>query len=273
MPQSINAGDPLDSVKVGDLEICYRTLGEGFPLVFIMGLTANMDWWDPELLDDLSAHYQLLLFDNRGSGRTVTPQGDFTIEQFAGDTSGLMDALGIDRAHVMGVSMGGMIAQELALDYPDKVEKLVLCATNCGGREAVLPDREVLARLVDRSGTSHELMERFLSLLFCEKWLVDNPDYVNEFKRRYLIRPATDEDAARQFMATVRFRTYERLPLIDKPTLIACGTEDILIPAENSRILAKRIPGAVLVEFEQAAHGFINQCREEFVDVLTGFLG
>ena len=263
----------MEKTRVGDIDICYQVMGEGHPLVMIMGLTANMDWWDPQLLEDLSSRYRVLIFDNRGAGRTEAPPGEFTIKQFADDTVGLMEAVGIDRAHVLGVSMGGMIAQELALNYPEKVDKLVLCVTFCGGQESVLATPEVMAKLVDRSGTDEERMRRTLTLLFPEEWLKENEKYFDEFFERYMRAPITDENALRQFMATTTFSTYDRLPLIDKPTLVACGAEDILIPPENSRILADRIPGAELIAYDGAGHGYINQCREEFTDALVGFLG
>ena len=264
----------MDKTRVRDLDMCYQVMGSGDPLVLIIGLTANIDWWDPELLDELSSRYRLLMFDNRGAGRTSAPEGEFTIKQFADDTAGLMSTLGIDRAHILGVSMGGMITQELVLNYPETVEKLVLCATNCGGREAVLPTREVLQKLADRSGTPEQIVRRFLSLLFSEQWLRDNEEqYVDGFMGRYLRSPTTNENAVRQFMATVEFSTYDRLPRISVPTLVTCGDSDILIPAENSKILAERIPGARLVEFECAGHGFINQCQPGFVSLVTDFLG
>ncbi len=260
-------------VRVRDIDICYRTIGKGFPLVMIMGLTANMDWWDPEFINALSKKYHLVLFDNRGAGRTETPPGEFSIKQFADDTAGLMDALGIERAHILGVSMGGMIAQELALNYPWKVEKLVLCVTFCGGDKTVYASSEVLQKLTDLSGTLEERVRRFLALLFPEEWLSQNPNYLVEFTKRYMIAPTSDANAARQFMATTKFNTYDRLPEIQCPTLVACGSKDILIPPENSRIIAERIPGARLVEFEGAGHAFISQCRDKFLEILFNFLG
>lgn len=259
-------------VRVRDIDICYRTTGEGFPLVMIMGLTANMDWWDPEFIDALSKKYHVVLFDNRGAGRTQAPPGQFSIKQFADDTAGLMDALGIELAHILGVSMGGMIAQELALNYPEKVKKLVLCVTFCGGEKTVYASREVLEKLTDLSGSLEERVKRFSTLLFPEEWLLQHPEYLDDFMKRYMIAPTSDQNAARQFMATTTFNTYERLPQIKCPTLVACGSEDVLIPPENSRIIAERIPGSRLVEFKGAGHGFINQCRREFLEILFDFL-
>jgi pimeloyl-ACP methyl ester carboxylesterase len=263
----------MEKVTVGDIDMCYQVIGEGHPLVMIMGLTANMDWWDPELLESLSKRYRVLIFDNRGAGRTDAPPGEFTIKQFADDTAGLMDALGFDHAHVMGVSMGGMIAQELVLNYPERVDNLVLCVTFCGGQETVPASQEVLDKLIKRPPTPEEQAKQTLTLLFPEEWLETHKEYFDGFLEIYMRAPTTDENALRQFMACANFSDYDRLPLIDKPTLVACGAEDILIPPENSRIIADRIPGAKLVEYEGAGHGFINQYREEFTPVLVDFLG
>jgi pimeloyl-ACP methyl ester carboxylesterase len=263
----------VDLTTVCGTEVCYQVFGEGPPLVLIMGLTGSMDWWDPEFLEALSERHRVLILDNRGAGRTAAPpETEITIEQMADDTAGLMDSVGISKADVLGVSMGGMIAQELALRHPEKVNRLVLAATFCGGRESVPASREVLARLADRSGTPEEIVRRFGTLLFSEEWMSANNDYFDDFFARYIQAPCTDENAARQFMATLKFSTYDRLPQIDMTTLVTCGADDILIPAQNSRIIAQRIPGARLAEFEGAGHGFINQCRDDFLKMLEDFL-
>jgi len=263
----------MDSVKVKDAEICYQVMGKGDPLVMIMGLTANMNWWEPDLVNSLSKDYRLLIFDNRGAGRTVAPAGEFTIKQFAEDTAGLMESVGMEHAHVVGLSMGGMIAQELVLNYPEKVDRLVLCATYCGGKETVYADREVLKKLLDLSGTLEDKFNRTLSMMFPPDWLASNEGACKLFFDRYRELPTTEESAASQFMATVRFDACERLSQIDKPTMVACGSADVLIPPENSRIIAGRIPGAQLVEFDGAGHGFMYERREEFEKQLRDFLG
>jgi len=109
--------------RVGDTKMAYWTYGEGYPLVMIMGYSGTMDMWDPNVIDALSAYYKVIVFDNRGMGKTTTGTRKFTIEQFADDTAGLMDALAIDQAHVLGWSMGTEIAQELTLRHPEKVNK------------------------------------------------------------------------------------------------------------------------------------------------------
>jgi pimeloyl-ACP methyl ester carboxylesterase len=260
--------------QVGDLNMCYELRGDGPPLVLIMGLTANMDWWDPETLDALYERYRVLVFDNRGAGRTETPEtGDFSCAQMADDTAGLMEALGIERAHVVGVSMGGMIAQELALSHPDKVDRLVLCVTFCGGKHTVYATQEVLQTMADTSGTADDMIRRILSIMFPAEWLEANKDHFDDFRERYLRAPCTPHNTVRQFMGTTKLDTYDRLPSIAAPTLVMCGAEDVLIPPVNSRTIAGRIPGAKLIEYPGSGHAFQSQLREEFVRDLTDFLG
>jgi pimeloyl-ACP methyl ester carboxylesterase len=263
----------MKHVEVNDLDVRYELAGEGYPLVLIIGLTAHTDLWDPQLIEALSKRFTVLTFDNRGAGRTVTPEGgDFSIEMFADDTAGLMDSLGIERAHALGHSMGGMIAQELVLKYPSKVNKLVLCSTNCGGTQSVSPSQEVLNIFLDISGSLDDRFERVLKLTFPAEYLESNPQFAEDFKRRYMSAPCTDPNAVRQFMAIMRWGSYDRLPEIQSPTLVTLGTEDILIPPENCRIIAKQIPGAKLVEYHGEGHGYIYHPYEALATDLLDFL-
>jgi pimeloyl-ACP methyl ester carboxylesterase len=264
----------MQQAEINDLSICCELGGEGYPLVLIIGFAADISWWDPELLDDLRKSYRVLAFDNRGAGRTSTPdEGVFTLEMFADDTASLMDAFGIERGNVLGLSMGGMIAQELALKYPHKVEKLVLCATHCGGGEHIPTSEEVIKIIADRSGGIDGIFQRILQLMWPSDYLEANPEFVRRFRERFMVAPITGENAMRQFMAILNFSTCDRLPEIKAPTLVAAGNKDILIPPENSRIIAERIPGAKLIEYEGAGHGFIWQRRSEFEKDLLEFLG
>jgi pimeloyl-ACP methyl ester carboxylesterase len=145
----------MPKVRVNDIQIYYEVRGEGFPLVMIHGLGANLDWWEPRMVGELSKRFTTVLFDNRGAGRTEMSDRRCTMKLFADDTAGLMDALGISRAHVLGISMGGRIAQELVLNYPQKVEKLILCSASCGGKESVPPSEDVMKMLMaDRSAAA-----------------------------------------------------------------------------------------------------------------------
>ena len=124
----------MPKIKVNDIQMFYEVHGEGFPLIMIMGFTGNTSWWDPRWIQTLSEKFKVIAFDNRGAGRTDISDREYSIKLFAEDTAGLMNALGIPQANVLGISMGGMIAQELVLNYPEKVKKLVLCSTYCGVR-------------------------------------------------------------------------------------------------------------------------------------------
>lgn len=264
----------MEFVKIGDLSICCELTGEGYPLVLIQGLTANMDWWDPGHLRTLSQRYRVLAFDNRGAGRTVTPkEGNWTTETFADDTAALMEAMEIERANLFGISMGGMIAQELALKYPEKVNKLVLGCTFCGGKHTVYASQEVIMKLTDQSGGPDAVLQRTLEVIFTQDFLAKYPLFPDLFKIVYMKAPISNHNAMRQYMAASKIDTYDRLPEINAPTLVLTGAEDILIPPENSRIIAERIPGAKLIEYESAGHAFIVQAGEAFIKDLLEFLG
>ncbi|MBU4365998.1 MAG: alpha/beta hydrolase, partial [Verrucomicrobia bacterium] len=164
--------------RVDDITMAYWTYGAGYPLVMIMGFSGTMDMWDPTVITELSARYQVIVFDNRGMGKTTAGTRDFTIEQFADDTAGLISALGIEQAHVLGWSMGTEIAQELVLRHPEKVNRLVLYAADCGGQKAVQPSDEVVRKMFDKSGTQEEQAYRMFETLFPEDWLIRNRDYI-----------------------------------------------------------------------------------------------
>jgi pimeloyl-ACP methyl ester carboxylesterase len=133
-------------LKVGDLNMHYHVRGKGPPLVLIMGLSGDLTWWE-RLAALLDTHFRLVLFDNRGAGLTDKPEEKYSIGLFASDTIGLMDALGVSRAHMFGVSMGGMIAQEVALRYPGRVERLALGCTHSGGQGFIMPSPEAIQKM------------------------------------------------------------------------------------------------------------------------------
>ena len=137
----------MPRAKVNDINIYYDVHGDGFPLVMVMGFLGNADCWDPRMLPVLADKFKVIVFDNRGAGRTDISAKEFSIKLFAEDTVGLMDVLKVPKAHVLGISMGGMIAQELALNYPERVEKLILASTFCGGPHSMLIDTADLDRM------------------------------------------------------------------------------------------------------------------------------
>jgi len=254
----------MPKVRVNEIRMYYEVHGEGFPLVMIHGLSANLDWWEPRMVQEFSKRFMTVMFDNRGAGRSDVSDARYTMRLFADDTAALMDALGISRAHVLGISMGGAIAQELVLNYPQKVERLVLCSTYCGGPQLIRASEEVRRLLMtDRSAAARSAVT--------EGFVKNNPDVVQAVRQRVLRAPISDEAYRRQSNAISEFGSYDRLPQIRAPTLILCGRKDILVPPENGSVLAEAIPGAKLVYLERSGHALLED-MDEVVKTVTGFL-
>jgi pimeloyl-ACP methyl ester carboxylesterase len=264
----------LAKVKVGGIEVYYEVHGDGSPLLMIMGFAGNIDWWDPRLIQATSERYKTVIFDNRGSGRTDKPNVAYTIKMFAEDTAGLMDALKIERAHILGISMGGMIAQEFALNHPDRVERLVLCSTTCGGSNSVQPSPQALALLMrPRVGiTEEQVAKNWIQLLFTEDVVKSNANYMDAVTRQLLKAPIPADPYRRQLEAIENFDAYERLPEIKATTLVMHGKKDILIPPENAKIIADRIPAAKLVYLENSGHALFSQEPQKVNKTLLEFL-
>lgn len=254
--KTIRGGFHLPSIKVNDINMYYEVHGDGFPLVMILGASANIDWWTPEIIEQCSQNYKTVIFDNRGAGRTDKPEIDYSIKMFADDTVGLMDALNIERAHMLGASMGGMIAQELVLNYPERVEKLVLGCTHCGGSKQILPSDDFIkqTRSSLKNLSPEEIVQEELPLYFTEDFFKNNPEFIESYKQRLLISPTPIDAYQRQLNAVLVFRSYRRLKNIEAPTLVIHGKRDIVVPPENAEILAENIPGAKLLLIDNAAH-------------------
>jgi len=262
-------------VKVNDINMHYRVYGGGKPLLLIMGLGGNADWWNEDFLRPLAERYLVVTFDNRGTGRTDKPRGPYTVAQMASDAAGLMDHLEWTSANIMGISMGGMIAQELTLNYPKKVKRLVLACTNCGGREQVPAEPKVLAALsAPREGlTPEDIFRATLPLLFQPEYIEKNQDKIAENAKRLMAAPTPAHAFMAQLHAILSWSDYSRLGEIKHPTLVITGDEDILIPPENSRILAEAIPDSRLVVIPGGAHGLTFQFPDRVADEVLDFLG
>ena len=265
-------GCTVPTVRVGEVDLYYETHGQGPLLVMINGLGSSVEMWGP-FWKRLAEHHRVLLFDNRGVGRSTVPEDPFTIRTMADDAAGLMDALGISSAFVYGASMGGQIAQELTLGHPQKVRALVLGMTTCGGRHAILPAPETLTRLATLGdpppGTS--ALEILWSLMYTPEYLTTHRAEL-EREATEVRHPTTPLGYRRQAEASLRFNVYDRLPEIRVPTLVLAGSRDALLPAGNAEIIAHRIPGAKLHIFEGAGHGFTRERPEESVQVILDFL-
>ena len=140
---------PVKKVHVGDIDIAYKTFGKGDPILLVSPAQADMNAWEPSILRDLSTNHTVIVFDNRGVGNTTTGNGPFSIQQFANDTAGFLDALKIQSADIFGYSQGSLVAQQLTVTHPEKVNRLILVAASCGGKESVPPSPQLLKMVID----------------------------------------------------------------------------------------------------------------------------
>lgn len=262
----------MPRVRVGDISIYCEVSGHGEPLLLIMGLGGGSGlWW--KQVESLSPDYRVIAYDSRGVGRSDSPDAPCSVEVMAADAAGLLSALSITRAHVYGVSMGGMVAQELALCRPAMVSGLVLGATTCGGVEAHWPPQDALEALLGiTSLPPAEVARVSASLTFSAGFVSSQPAAVKEWLKMGAQSPPSAVGFRRQAEAIAGFRTYDRLPGIASPTLVLAGTADQLIPVENSRILASRIPQSELVLFDGAGHGYLWEAGDEANLAVRDFL-
>jgi len=263
----------VPKIKVNDMEIAYQIEGSGEPLILIAQYNGVKESWEHQV-EGLSKDFRVVTFDNRGVGESTVPAEPFTIADMAADTVGLMDALGIDSAHIFGVSMGGLIAQLLALDFPDRVKKVALGCTSHGGRHAVQPKQEVmevLGKASDPSIPMEEVIRMRLPVVFSDRFMREEPEKLEEYVRFSKEHWPTPQGAKGQMGALSVFNVKRRLGEIRCPVLAITGSEDRMMPPENARLLAEGIEGAELYMVEGAGHSFYLEKPEEVNRVLIDF--
>jgi pimeloyl-ACP methyl ester carboxylesterase len=257
--------------KVNGIEIYYELHGQGDPLILIMGLRRNVEWWYCQI-PTLSNHFKVLSFDNRGAGRSDKPKADYSIRLFADDTTELMRALHIKRAHILGISMGGYIAQELAINHPERVRSLVLGCTGAGGERVVLMSPERLKKFTANEGlTSQQILRKDIDIYFSDRFIEGQSEKIEEFIKVSLRYYQPLDAFERQFAACLKHDTINRLNNITVPTLIMSGDDDPLVPPENSRILKELIPHAELIFFPGKRHCFFIEEAAQFNQEVLGF--
>lgn len=250
--------------------IYYEVKGEGLPLVLVEGWGYSSWMWYKQR--ELASEVRLVIFDNRGVGLSDRLERPYTMREFAEDLRGLVDFLGLGKFHLLGVSMGGMIALEFALRYPGRLKGLILCATGPGvrGRQA---SREVLDVMFEPP--THDVrgwLRRKMSVAFSQRFLTQRGD---EFERVINLRlPWVPEQASliNQASAVAGFDALDRLHEVKTPTLIVAGREDRVVPYENSLILHSRIEPSALHIFRGAGHLVHIECSEAFNNLVLGFL-
>jgi pimeloyl-ACP methyl ester carboxylesterase len=265
--------EAIPTIAVDGAQIVYRRIGKGRPLLVLNGFGATSADWDPSFIDRLASFNELILLNNRGIGATDDGQ-PFDIAKLADDTARVIEILGIERANVLGWSMGGFIAQAFALKYADRINKLALLSTDFGGIEADLASPGVWSELIDTSGTPNEQARRLLFLLFpndvAESFYREFGDMVAAARAQLSVELLHRQAAAMD--AWHRNGVASQLREIRVPVLVATGTEDIVIPASNALKLVNAIPGAWLAQFPHGGHAFIAQYPRALADLINTFL-
>jgi pimeloyl-ACP methyl ester carboxylesterase len=274
----------MSVAKVGSIEMYYEEHGSGDPLLLIMGLGADSGAWLLQI-PEFAERYRTIAFDNRGVGRSSKPAGPYTVREMADEAAGLLDTLGIARAHVVGVSLGGMIAQELALRHPERVRGLVLACTYPEPDDEILERRQAsvaqFGGTIAANGTTQIDMAALDPMMFFQHLLpaVFNQSFINTDLPRLMQLFAgalqwgfSMEAIMAQVEAAMGHRTTDRLHGISAPTLVITGDSDLLIPPGNSDVLASKIPGARLVKVPGGSHGFNFETPEVFNREVLSFL-
>lgn len=281
------------TVKVNGIDLYYEIHGSGEPLLLIEGLGYSAWMWYKQI-PVFSQRYQVILFDNRGAGNTDKPDSEYSIEIMADDASGLLRTLGIGQAHVLGISLGGFIAQELALRHPDLVKSLSLVSTNSGPGKRALRNSQhmngifklwgILPGTFEMGGkasvplgfeygiTKEDRIRYGLSLAFTPDYYRQNPEEIDRIVSWRLENPQPGYAWTRQLMAGMNFDSSERAQDIHAPALVLNGAEDRIVTPESARELARGIPDSRYVEIEGSGHLLFIERSDEFNETIISFL-
>ena len=287
---AVNTQDiPLKKVRVGDIDVGYKMFGKGDPILLFNGASDNMDAWDPSFLTGISSNHTVIVFDQRGIGNSTVGSKPYTYPQLANDSSGLLDALKIPKADVMGYSLGRHIAQAFTVSYPDKVNRLILVATTCGGKDAIPKppefkklQSEIVNKSLNNVPISQEEMKSLSSASLGSGWIKLHPESVDipaNITTLQQLKPGLSPEIANKqnnlgiWEETNWSGACDKEGKLAKPTLVITGSDDNnYMPHGNALILAGKIPGAWLVQIKDAGHAVMNQYPAEISKILNTFL-
>lgn len=260
----------MPTTQTNGITINYETHGEGEPLLLINGLADDLSSWGYQL-EDFSRHFKTIIFDNRGLGGSDKPAGGYTTAEMAADAKGLLDALGIVRAHILGVSMGGMIAQEFALAYPQTTNKLLLCATSSEPSEA----NKRLYRIWEETAPVlglPQLMKELLLWCFTPEFFQQHPGTADEAQEALTGITQPVEAYLSQLHSIQVHNATARLGAIAASTLVLGAPQDLIFPPFQSRQIHEGIPGSRLQFTEHGGHAFLWEVAGEFNKAVLSFL-
>ena len=285
----VNTQDiPLQKVPVGDIEMAYKIFGKGDPIILHNGASDNMDAWDPAFLTKLASNHTVIIFDSRGIGNTTIGTEPYTYPQLGNDTAGLLDALKISEADVMGYSLGGHIAQAFTISHPEKVDSLILVASSCGGKDGIPKPAEFLklqADVVNKSLHNIPITQELKALNVASLgsgWVKLHPESVDipanttslqQLKPGLSPEMANNQNSLGIWEDTNWSGVCDAEAKLAKPTLAITGTDDNdYMPNENALIIASKVPGAWLVQIKDAGHAIMNQYPDKVGNIINTFL-
>jgi pimeloyl-ACP methyl ester carboxylesterase len=286
---SVNMQDiPLKKVRVGDIDVAYKMFGQGDPIILYNGASDSMDAWDPSFLTGISSNHTVIAFDQRGIGNTTAGSKPYTYQQLANDTAGLLDALKIPKADVMGYSLGGHIAQAFTVSYPEKVNRVILVATMCGGKDSIPKPQEfknlqeeIVNKTQNNIPVSQEEMKSLVAASLGSGWIrlhpesLDIPENMSFQQMKPSLPPETLKNQANLgvWEQTNWSGVCDEEAKLAKPTLVITGADDdSYMPHENALVLAAKIPGAWLVQVKDAGHAVMDQHPDEIGEIVNTFL-
>jgi len=264
-------------VETNGIELYYELNGSGKPLVLISGLGYSLWQWH-RMVPYLAERFQVITFDNRGVGKSDKPDGPYSAQMLADDTVGLLKVLDIDKAVVMGHSMGGFIAQAIALAHPQGVEKLVLCSTNFGGPHHIPVTEEAMKVLSDVSSDPLTRFKNGIIVSTAPGWADNNPEIIQRWVKWRIANPIDPAPYQAQFAIGLGLLPEaaafeQKLSQVDVPTLILFGKDDKVVPPENAALLAGRIPESTTIIFPNAGHFFPIEIPEIASQAVIEFAG
>ena len=263
--------DDVKYIDISNAKIAYKIFGSGEPLIMCTGYASTMDLWSTKLINELQKNFTVILFDYRGMGYSKNMSGSFSINTLADDVYMIMNKLNIRKTNIIGWSMGGFVAQMFAINHAERVNKLILYATNCGGTDTINPTEEISRILSNPSSSPAEL----LGTLFPDSWLSTHNkpwEYLPEVEEPYNTETVKLQYDAVQDWLKPGGGSAGLLHKFDIPVLIVCGSEDKVVPHKNSYNLSELISSSILTVVEGTGHGLMYQLPEDFANYVMNFL-